>query len=60
MFLPFRAKESLIDSEQKVDVVRHLFQSLIFGSGINWAEDADVSKLMLELGQPLKDQFLNS
>ena len=54
----FRAKESLTMAEQKVDILRHLLQSLIFGSGINWAEDDAVRKLVLDLGQPLDEHQL--
>ena len=45
-------------AEQKVDILRHLLQSLIFGSGINWAEDDAVRKLVLDLGQPLDEHQL--
>ncbi len=52
-----RAKEKLQSSITKVVLVRHIFQSLILGSGINWAQDEDMTDLVLGLGQSIDSQI---
>ena len=36
----------------KAELVRHIFQGLILGSGVNWAEDEALTALVLTLGMP--------
>ncbi|XP_013404265.1 centromere protein H-like [Lingula anatina] len=47
------AKRSLEEECSKIEMQRHVLQGLILGSGIHWAEDEKLKKLVISLGQPL-------
>ena len=48
-----QAKERLDDELGKVIVQRNIIQSLILGSGINWARDPEMKEFLLSLGEPI-------
>ena len=37
--------------EARVDVMRHVLQGLVLGSGVDWAADDDLKDTVLSLGQ---------
>ena len=52
-----RAQEQFDQERSRVDLVRHIFQGLILGSGIDWAANQDTADLMVGLGMPLETQL---
>ena len=53
----FRAKERLESAISKGVLVQHIFQGLILGSGINWAQDEEMTDLVLSLGQSIETKL---
>ncbi|XP_002731500.1 centromere protein H-like [Saccoglossus kowalevskii] len=47
-----RVKEELEELRVNTELVRGIFQGIIVGSGINWAEDDKLSKTVISLGKP--------
>ena len=52
MFLFCRLHEDLKRKLQVNTVQCHILQGLIMGSGVNWAQDESLQKLLLETAQP--------
>lgn len=46
-----RLREDLKDATAKAKLLKHCLQCLIFGSGVNWADDEELLQLTLTLGQ---------
>lgn len=38
-----------------IEIAQNVLQGLIFGSGLNWAEDKKLCDLVLSLGQPVEE-----
>ncbi|XP_070542828.1 centromere protein H-like [Ptychodera flava] len=50
-----RIKEELDELTTKISLVRGVFQGVVVGSGVNWAEDPDLAETVIALGQPIDD-----
>ncbi|XP_068693713.1 centromere protein H-like isoform X1 [Montipora foliosa] len=49
-----KRKMEIADTVEKINVVRNVFQGIIVGSGIDWALDDEMRKLVLSLGETLE------
>lgn len=60
--LLFRRQETsaLVFEEAKVCLLTHVLQCLVFASGVDWAQDKELLKLILTLGHILAVTLNNS
>jgi len=49
-----KLKQQIAKKVEKIDIVRNVFQGVIVGSGIDWASDEDMRRLVLSLGETLE------
>jgi len=49
-----KLKQQIRLKVEKIDIVRNVFQGLIVGSGIDWASDDEMRRLVLSLGETLE------
>jgi len=49
-----KLKQQIALKVEKIDIVRNVFQGLIVGSGIDWASDDEMRRLVLSLGETLE------
>ncbi|KAJ7371528.1 hypothetical protein OS493_024868 [Desmophyllum pertusum] len=53
-FQKLKHQTGLKKQVEKIDIVRNVFQGLIVGSGIDWASDEEMKRLVLSLGETLE------
>lgn len=53
IFLFYRNHSYLNSVVEKITIKRHVLQALVLGSGIDWFQDPEQQKLVLELGETL-------
>ncbi|KAM7440730.1 hypothetical protein ABFA07_010126 [Porites harrisoni] len=49
-----KLKKQIATKVEKIDIVRNVFQGVIVGSGLDWASDNDMKRLVLSLGEVLE------
>ncbi|CAH3177948.1 unnamed protein product [Porites lobata] len=49
-----KLKQQIATKVEKIDIVRNVFQGVIVGSGLDWASDNDMKRLVLSLGEVLE------
>lgn len=50
-----RAEKERDTVTANLEMAQFVLQGLVFGSGLNWAEDKKLSDLVLSLGQPVEE-----
>ena len=56
-YLDFSLQATYDQTLSKIKMVRHVFQALILGSGVNWGADKATMDLMISLGKPIEQQL---
>ncbi|XP_046864965.1 uncharacterized protein LOC124459553 isoform X2 [Xenia sp. Carnegie-2017] len=47
-----RLRRQIKEQQEKNEVARNIYESLIYGSGVDWASDEEMRDMVLSLGQP--------